>query len=73
MSKKALLKKENEGWLRIAGAIEFSNIGKTTLYELINDGSIKSSVIKKRGNTRGIRLIEKASLQAFLESQVEVT
>lgn len=55
-------------WLRIPDAIRIYGIGRSSLYELISDGKIKSASLRKRGNVRGIRLISATSLEAFLES-----
>jgi hypothetical protein len=44
---------------------------RTTLLELINDGHIRSVVIKKPGAVRGIRLIYMPSLMQFLDSLAE--
>ncbi len=55
-------------WLRIPDAIRLFGIGRSSLYELIGEGKIRSASIKKRGNIRGVRLISVASLEAFLES-----
>ena len=58
-------------WLRIDDVVRLYNIGRSSLYELISEGKIKSASIKKRGNIRGIRLISVASIEAFLESLAE--
>jgi hypothetical protein len=57
-------------WLRLPDAIRVSGIGRSTLYQLLGDGSIKSVVLRKRGNQRGIRLISADSLRAYIESFV---
>jgi len=43
-------------------------IVRSATYELIAEKKIQSVVIKKRGNTRGIRLIEYASVVSYLNS-----
>jgi hypothetical protein len=55
-------------WLRIPDAIRVSGIGRSTLYQLISSGSIKSVLIRKRGCQRGIRLISADSLRAYIQS-----
>ena len=60
-----LLKPE---WLRLPEATRFSGIGRSSLYELMAEGKIKSACIRKRGNTRGIRLISADSISAYIES-----
>ena len=58
-------------WFRIADATRFYGIGRSSLYELIGAGKIKSVVLCKKGNSRGIRLLSAASLDALLASLVE--
>ena len=60
-------------WLRIPEAIRLFGIGRSTLYELLSGGQIKSASIRKRGNTRGIRLISVDSLMQYIEEQAEQT
>lgn len=56
------------GWFRIPDAIRFSGIGRTSLYALIGEGKIKSALVRKRGNLRGIRIISAAGLSNYLNS-----
>jgi hypothetical protein len=58
-------------WLRLPDATRVSGLGRSTIYNLIGSGSIKSAVIRKRGCQRGIRLIGSDSLLAYIESCVE--
>jgi hypothetical protein len=55
-------------WLRIPDAIRMSGVGRSTLYNLLNSGHIKSVVLRRRGCQRGIRLIGADSLRAYIES-----
>jgi hypothetical protein len=55
-------------WLRLPDAIRVSGIGRSTLYDLISTGAIKSVCLRKRGCQRGIRLINAESLQNYIES-----
>jgi hypothetical protein len=55
-------------WLRVPDAIRVSGIGRSTLYDLISSGSVKSALLRKRGRQRGIRLISYDSLLAHIES-----
>ena len=43
-------------------------IVRSAVYELLAEKKIRSVVIKKRGNTRGIRLIDYASVVEYLSS-----
>jgi hypothetical protein len=58
-------------WLRLSDATRLSGLSRSTLYNLIGSGSIKSAVIRKRGCTRGIRLLSYDSLRTYIESCVE--
>jgi hypothetical protein len=60
-------------WYRLSDAIRVSGIGRSSLYELIREGRVKSVCLRKRNNTRGIRLINADSLTAFLNSFVNET
>jgi hypothetical protein len=55
-------------WLRLPDAIRVSGIGRSTLYQLLSSGAVKSALIRKRGCQRGIRLISADSLRAYIES-----
>jgi len=58
-------------WLRLPDATRVSGLGRSTLYNLIGSGCIKSAVIRKRGCQRGIRLISSDSLLGYIASCVE--
>ena len=58
-------------WLRFPDATRLYGIGRSSLYELINDGRIKSVVLRRKGNIRGIRLLSVASLDALLTSLID--
>ena len=45
-----------------------SNLSRTTLEELINDGLIPAKKLRRRGQTRAITLIPKAGLVDFIMS-----
>ena len=55
-------------WLRLPDAILVSGIGRSTLYQLLSSGAVKSALIRKRGCQRGIRLISADSLRGYIES-----
>ena len=55
-------------WLRIPDAIRFSGLGRSSLYELMKKGKVKSVCLRKRNCIRGIRLVNAESLNAFIES-----
>ena len=55
-------------WIRIDEATRRYSISRSGLYEMVNDGTIKSVVLKKKRNVRGIRLLSTSSIDAMLES-----
>lgn len=56
-------------WLRIPAACQRFGIGRSWLYLRIASGEIKSASIRQRGAIRGIRLVSRDSLAAFIERQ----
>ena len=45
------------------------DVGKTYLYQIIKEGGVKTVLLKREGKARGKRMIDLASLRAFLESK----
>lgn len=58
-------------WLRIQEAVRVFGISRSSLYEMIAAGSIKSTVLRKRGALRGIRILSFDSLAEFCERAVK--
>lgn len=44
------------------------NLPRSTLYALVNEGKIRSVSLRKRGNKRGRRLFDCASIRDYLNS-----
>jgi hypothetical protein len=55
-------------WLKVNAAVSYSGISRAVLYRILAEGRIRSSSLRSRGALRGIRLIDKASLDAYIES-----
>jgi hypothetical protein len=55
-------------WLRIPSAVAYSGIPRATLYRLLATGSIRTSLIKQRNSNRGIRLVDRLSVDHYIES-----
>jgi hypothetical protein len=55
-------------YLRVQQTLYFYPIKRSKLYQYLASGEIKSFVLKEKGALRGIRLIDRDSLDAFLES-----
>ena len=60
--------KSNPEWARIPEVIRLFGIKRTRLFELIAEGKIKSVNLRKRGNSRGVRIISCDSVRALLSS-----
>lgn len=55
-------------WLRIPEATRLTSLSRSTLYELIAERKIRSSSLRRRGKRRGVRLVHRESLLAFIEA-----
>ncbi|MEO7100276.1 MAG: hypothetical protein ABI162_13010 [Luteolibacter sp.] len=60
-------------WARIPAASSIASVSRSTLYANfdISGGAIKTASIRKRGATRGIRMVNVPSLLAWLNSYAE--
>lgn len=54
--------------IRISDMKFYFGIPRSSTYELLTEKKIRSVVVKKRGNSRGIRLIEYISVVEYLQS-----
>lgn len=57
-------------WFSVTGAVNYSDLSRTLIYEHINDGSLVSSTVKRPGCKRGRRLVQRASLDQLIESGI---
>jgi hypothetical protein len=55
-------------WLRVRDAADYSGISQTELFRLCLNGEIQSVHKLKPGQAKGIRLINKPSLDAYVRS-----
>ena len=57
-------------WLRIPSAVKYSGLSRSRLYELLSERKIRSISVKSRkGAQRGVRLIDRKSIDLFMEGQ----
>ena len=63
----------NPRWIRIRDAVRVSGICRSSIYELINSGAVKSFSHKKEGKTLGQRLISYQSLIDYLDAAYEAS
>jgi hypothetical protein len=55
-------------WLRVPTAVTYSGISRAKLFVLMAKGQIKSASITSAGKARGIRVIDRLSIDKFLSS-----
>ena len=53
-------------WLKIPASVIYSSVSRSKLYEAIDEGAIKSVCLRDEDKTRGLRLIFRPSLDAWL-------
>jgi hypothetical protein len=56
-------------WIRVNQALQFYPWRRAKLYELMNSGAIKSFAYREPGKKSRMRLIDKDSIDAYLEQQ----
>ena len=60
----------NPRWLRIPAAVKYSGLSRSRLYELLSEGKIRSICVKsQKWAQRGVRLVDKKSIDLFMERQ----
>jgi hypothetical protein len=57
-------------WLRIPAAVAYSSLSRARLYSLLSSGEIKSASIRAKGRERGIRVIDRLSIDRFIEKNI---
>jgi hypothetical protein len=59
-------------WLRVPAAVRYSGLSKSYLYPAISEGKIRSACLRAHPEaTRGIRLVDRFSLDEFLVKHIE--
>ena len=53
-------------WLKIPASAVYSSLSRSKIYELIEEGEIKSVCLRDPDATRGMRLVNLASLENYL-------
>ena len=46
-------------------------VGKTFLYQILAEGKVRTTLLKRQGKMRGKRMISLSDLRALLESKAE--
>jgi hypothetical protein len=55
-------------WLRIPAAVAYSGFSRAKLFILRSEGQIKSVSVTSAGKSRGVRVVDRLSIDAFLSS-----
>jgi excisionase family DNA binding protein len=58
-------------WIRPKEVTKYFGMGRSRVYDLISNGSIKSVSLRQRGQKHGTRLISYDSLAAYLNNLAE--
>ncbi len=56
-------------YLRVEQCTNTYGLSRAWLYPLLSNNTVKSVCLRKKGNIRGLRLVLRESLEAFIESQ----
>jgi hypothetical protein len=57
-------------WLTLASAARYCGLSERTIENYIKDGLIVSANVIRPGASRGRRLVDRCSLDSFIESQI---
>ncbi len=58
----------NATWDRLPGKGYYFGMSRAYIYRLIHDGHVKTALIKRPGKVRGLRLVWRPSVLAYIES-----
>ncbi|MDA7890237.1 helix-turn-helix domain-containing protein [Akkermansiaceae bacterium] len=61
-------KPKEKRWATLSEAAHYCGLTQRTLYNLIGDGLIRSSLLKRLNASRGRRLVDLHSLEAYIET-----
>jgi hypothetical protein len=57
-------------WQKVPAAVAYSGINRARLYILLAEGQIKSASVRSKGRLRGIRLVDRESIDEFLSKNL---
>ena len=60
-------------WLRIPAAVSYSGISRARLFLLLAEGQIRSASVIAKGGKRGMRIIDRLSIDEFLSGLAKGT
>jgi len=59
-------------WLKIPASVHYSSLSRSKIYELIDEGEIRSVCLRDKDKVRGVRLISRPSLEAYLSKHEDI-
>jgi hypothetical protein len=57
-------------WMKVPAAVRYSGLSRAKLYILLASGEIRSASVRIKGKDRGIRIIDRESIDKFLSRNV---
>jgi len=57
-------------WLKVPAAVSYSGLSRAKLYILLASGEIRSASVRIKGKVRGVRVIDRESIDEFLSSNL---
>jgi hypothetical protein len=60
-------------WLKVPAAVSYSGINRAKLYILLAEGQIKSASVRSKGSRRGIRVVDRESIDKYLTDNLAGT
>jgi hypothetical protein len=60
-------------WLKVPAAVSYSGLSRAKLYLLLASGEIRSASVRVKGKIRGIRVIDRESIDEFLSNNLTGT
>jgi hypothetical protein len=57
-------------WMKVPAAVRYSGLSRASLYILLASGEIRSASVRFKGKARGIRIVDRESIDEFLSSNL---
>ena len=60
-------------WMKVPAAVRYSGLSRARLYILLASGEIRSASVRFKGKLRGIRVVDRESIDEFLSNNLTGT
>jgi hypothetical protein len=57
-------------WMKVPAAVRYSGLSRARLYILLASGEIRSASVRFKGKARGIRIVDRESIDEFLSNNL---